>query len=114
MTTVSDEQRQVCDRFQAMWEPPSAGSKVGIALQTIGLQPLNAMRHPPAGSTSGWYIWWGDTLNEDPDFFEPLHVEHLPERCPEALAYMALPPGWRIQLAPGHEDVWYDAKLLEV
>src|SRR5262245_36595398 len=114
MTTVAEEQRQVCDRFQTTCEPPSSGSKVGIALQTAGRQPLNALRHPAEAGTCGWYIWWGDTLTDDPEFFQPLHVEHLPARCPEALAYLALPPGWRLQLAPGHEDVWYDAKLLEI
>jgi hypothetical protein len=53
-------------------------------------------------------------LTEDPEFFQPLHVEHLPDRCPELLAYLGLPPGWRVQLAPGHEDAWYDDKLLRV
>jgi hypothetical protein len=36
----------------------------------------------------------------------------LPERCPRALKYLALPPGWRFLDAPGHEDIWRDATLL--
>jgi len=28
------------------------------------------------------------------DFFAPLCVEHLRERCPEVLPYLVLPPGW--------------------
>ena len=87
---------------------------LGVALQTQGQRPLNALRHPAENDTCGWYVWWGDTLTEDPAFFQPLHVEHVPEYCPEIVPFLGLAPGWRVQLAPGHEDVWYDEKLLDV
>jgi hypothetical protein len=48
------------------------------------------------------------------DFFEPLHVSNLAARLPEVVPYLALPPGWRFLLAPGHEEVWYDGSLLKV
>jgi hypothetical protein len=44
--------------------------------------------------------------------FAPLCVAHLQERCAAILPYLALPPGWRFLIAPGHEDLWYDADLL--
>ena len=109
-----DVQHGVCARFGARCHPVAPGTKVGIALQTQGLQPLNALRHRPEAGTCGWYLWWGDTLTEDVDFFKPLHVEHLPECCPAVVPYLSLPPGWRVQLAPGHEDVWFDEALLRV
>jgi hypothetical protein len=109
---VGQAQRALCTRFGVRCDPPDPASKVGIALQTRRLQPLNASRHPPEAGTCGWYLWWGDPLTEDPEFFQPLHVEHLPERCPEFLPYLALPSGWRVQLSPGHEDVWFDEALL--
>lgn len=109
---VEEQQRDTCRRFGAPYDPPSAGSKVGIALQTQGHQPLNGLRHPAEKATCGWYLWWGDTWTEDPDFFQPLHVEHLSDRCPEIVPYLGLGPGWRVQVAPGHEDVWYDPALL--
>ncbi len=105
-------QHDVCVRFGAKCVPVEPGSKVGIALQTVGRQPLNAVRHPREAGTCGWYLWWGDSLTEDPEFFQPLHVEHLPERCPAVVPYLSLPPGWRVQVAPDHEDVWFDAELL--
>src|SRR6266567_6634911 len=64
--------------------------------------------------TSGWYIWAGEQLSDDPDFFVPLHVEHLAMSCPAAIPYLALPPGWRFLVAPGYEDVWPDQSLLQV
>lgn len=114
MDDLTIEQQDVCRRFGAKFDPPRAESKVGIALQTHGQLPLNALRHPPEADTCGWYVWWGDTLSWGPAFFQPLHVEHLSDRCPEILPYLALAPGWRVQVAPGHEDVWYDANLLDV
>jgi hypothetical protein len=49
---------------------------------------------------------------EAPDFFAPLHVRHGAEWRHELVQYLALPPGWRFLLAPGHEDVWQDESLL--
>jgi hypothetical protein len=112
---VSRSQHKTCVRFGAKCAPAAAGSKAGVALRTLGQQPLNGLRHPPEHGTCGWYLWWGDTLDQtDLKFFQPLHVEHLEEYCPEAVPYLSLPPGWRIQVAPGHEDVWFDETLLDV
>lgn len=69
---------------------------------------MNALRIRPENGTCGWYLWWGDEIGTDSSFFQPLHVHHLDTRCPEILPYLALPPGWRVQLAPDHEDVWFD------
>ena len=54
------------------------------------------------------------SFHSAPDFFQPLHVEHLFERYPRLLPYLALPPGWRFLLADGYEDVWQDDSLLAV
>ena len=107
------DQAAVAARFGAAPMPPEPSLKVGIARNVgTGLQPLNALRHRPEGDTSGWYVWAGEELSQDPDFFQPLHISHLSERCPEIGPYLALPPGWRVLLAPGQEDVWYDDTLL--
>jgi hypothetical protein len=87
--------------------------KVGIARNVKeGVQPINGLRIQPEGDATGWYIWAGTAWSDAPDFFVPLHVEHLRTWCPEVLPYLLLPPGWRFLLAPGHEDVWYDDKLV--
>jgi hypothetical protein len=88
--------------------------KVGVARNVKErLQPLNGLRILPEGDTTGWYIWAGTQWSDDPDFFMPLHVEHLPSWCAAAIPYLQLPPGWRFLLAPGQEDVWFDADLLK-
>jgi hypothetical protein len=114
MESWIEAQRRLCDRVGVAPLQPHPDEKVGIALATLHLEPLNGLRHPSEGETCGWYIWGGTELSRVPDFFQALHVAHLPEHCPRALKYLALPPGWRFLDAPGHEDIWSDSALLDV
>ena len=102
MDAITAEQRSVCKRIGVHPVPAFTDLKVGIARNVRdGVQPLNGLRHQPEGDTTGWYIWAGENLSDDPDFFVPLHVSHLAEWCPEVEKYLALPPGWRFLIAPG-------------
>lgn len=60
------------------------------------------------------YIWSGENFSEEPGFFVPWHAKHLHDRYPEIAKYLGLAPGWRFLIAPGHEDVWFDANLLNI
>lgn len=93
---------------------PKQSEKVGIALQTIHLEPLNALRHKAENGTCGWYIWGGTELGEENNFFQPLHVSHLSSYVPEFLAYLDLPEGYRVLLAPNQKEIWFDKNLLKV
>jgi hypothetical protein len=107
-----DQQMAVCLKHKADYCPSPDYLKVGVALNVKeGLRPINGLRHPVEGDTTGWYIWAGEELPNDPDFFQPLHVEHLSEWCPEAQKYLGLPPGWRFLIDGEYEDVWYDESL---
>jgi hypothetical protein len=115
MNTTSREQRDLCLRYGAAYEPASNAEKIGIARNVReGMKPIHGLRHPPVGETSGWYIWAGDEPDQAPDFFVPLHVEHLDEWCPQAVRFLGLPPGWRFLIADDYEDVWEDPTLLEI
>jgi hypothetical protein len=105
------EQKKVCARFEAVFLPFDPMEKIGIALHTLETLPLNALRRKPEGGVCGWYIWGGE-YSDSPDFFAPLHLAHLGQRCDAIVPYLGLAPGWRVQLAPGHEDVWFDGALL--
>ncbi len=92
------------------------GKGVDVALATKLLSrwiPFQRIvRHPPLGDTNGWYIWGGQEMSESPDFFQPLHTEHLATRLPQVLKFLGLPPGYRFLLAGDYIDVWYDDNLL--
>ncbi len=102
----------MCDRFGVECHPSYLHLKIGLALETLGQQPINGLRHPPEKDTTGWYIWGGHELSSADDFFEPVHVSHLADILPAIIPYLGLPAGWRFQVTPGHEDVWFDVSLL--
>lgn len=114
MEHIDKQQKAVCLKYGSSYVPAELSSKVGIAVETIGTPPLNALRHPSQGDTCGWYIWGGEKMSQAPDFFKALHVSHLKDKCPEILQFLGLAPGWRVLLAGEHEDVWYDEGLLNV
>lgn len=113
MGDFTAEQLEICTRFGSPAVACEPNMKVGIALATLGRVPLHALRHPVAKDTTGWYIWAGEFSAAD-DFFQPLHASHVADMVPQLVPYMALAPGWRVLLAPGHEDVWHDPQLLKL
>src|SRR5689334_3598876 len=112
MDELLGRQLEVCRRFGVDPHVTDDHLKVGIARNVRdGIQPLNGLRLLPDGDTTGWYIWAGEEISDQSDFFAPLHLSHLREWCPDVLPYLQLPPGWRFQIAPEHEDVWLDDEL---
>jgi len=108
-------QRRICRSYATDFVESSPDSKILVARNARpGIWPLNGLRHLPESGTSGWYVWAGEALSLDPDFFEPHRVGQVSELLPPVLPYLALPPGWRFVLAENHEDVWYDPELLQV
>ena len=108
----AQSQQSVCAEFGAAFVLPHPDSKAGIAVGTLQTLPLNALRHPVQNGTCGWYIWGGE-LTDAVDF-QPYCVHHISDHCPSLIPYLALAPGWRVLLAPGQTEVWYDAALLNV
>ena len=112
MTIGSPEiQVRLCRDLGVAPFPTPGHLKLGISVSVKeGKQPLNGLRVHPSNDTSGWYIWAGE-WSDSPDFFVPLHISHLAAWSPLAAKYLMLPPGWRFLVAPGVEDIWYDAQL---
>src|SRR5688572_3468465 len=103
---------EVCARFGAVPAPPAPYDKLGMSRSVKdGILPVYGVRHPAVNGTCGWYVYAGE-YSKNPDFYLPVHVEHVPEWCPLILPYLHLPPGWGFVLAPGYEDVWFDPAYL--
>ena len=108
------EQLEICLRMGVACIASSAHDKLGIAEDVKSdVMPLNGLRHRPEGDASGWYIWAGGGPPSDPTYFLSLHVAHVEEWRGGISKYLGLPPGWRFQVAPGHEDIWFDSSLLD-
>lgn len=108
------EQRKICNKYVAEYFPAENNLKLGIANNVIeGIVPINGLRLYPEDGTSGWFIWAGEEFSEDPDFFVPLHIEHIDEWAPNIKKYLGLAPGWRFLIAGDYEDVWFDKEILD-
>jgi hypothetical protein len=108
------QQQSVCEWANVSQRPPTPNSKLDIALSSLGKQPIHGLRVAPTTATNGWYLWCGGEMSEDPDFFAPLHIEHLSQYLPAAIEYLELPVGYRfVTGGANYEDVWFDPNLLE-
>ena len=113
MSDKNRQQKEICIKNGSSYVVAEPSSKLGIAIDSLNNLPLNALRHIPAGDTCGWYIWGGEELSDDVDYFKPLRVSHIKDHCPEIEKYLGLAPGWRVLLAGEQEEVWFDEKLLD-
>jgi hypothetical protein len=117
--SISDEyfyhqQKVYCEQHGYDCLPTAPDSKLGFAISTQGSSPINGLRHPPEAGTSGWYVWCGEHLSDQPDFFSAIHASHLKKLCPEIIRLLGLPPGHRFLIAGDYVDIWYDSSLLDV
>jgi hypothetical protein len=111
---ATEEQKMICKKEGVEILTPSPNEKLGIALSTIGKKPINGLRHPIENGTCGWYLWCGEELSKEEEFFKPLHVEHIKEYLPLVEKYLALPVGYRFLVTENYEDIWFDESLKNV
>ena len=112
--SIIETQKLICKEYGVETVFPDSKEKLGIALSTIGKKPINGLRHPIENGTCGWYLWCGEELSEDPEFFKSLHVSHINEYLPSIEKYLALPVGYRFLVAESYEDIWFDETLKNV
>ncbi|WP_321880292.1 immunity protein Imm33 domain-containing protein [Paraburkholderia bannensis] len=105
--TLRERQQAMCQKYGLDETPPE--QMVALAIGSLGRMPVYGTRVPlPEGGNIGWFIHCGE-YSDAPDFYQPLHVEHLAARLPRVLDYLALPPGVRFIIDDeGYEDVWLD------
>jgi hypothetical protein len=110
---IPQSQVEICRKYRTECLPLDLELKLGVSEDFFsGTFPLNGLRHSPEGDTCGWYLWSGKEMSVADDYFQPVHVFHLIERCAEVIPYLGLPAGWRFLLAGDYEDVWFDPALL--
>jgi hypothetical protein len=103
---MKDLQRTICEKYDSKFYGVDMNLKVGIAIQTLHLKPIHAVRVKPENGTNGWYIHCGE-YSDDNDFYKPLCALHLEKYCPEIIKYLALEPEFNVITdREGYEDVW--------
>lgn len=110
---IEEDQQLFCKQQAVGYVATRAEAKTGFALSSKGELPINGLRHPPAETTSGWFIWCGEEFSEASDFFSPFCTRHLYEDQPQLARLLGLPPGYCFLLAGDYIVVWLDPGLLE-
>ena len=65
-------QSVVCDRFGVKPNLPSENERLGIAIGTLDLMPINGMRIPSLSGSAGWFIYGGEEPSVDDSFYSPV------------------------------------------
>lgn len=113
---MSNKQKDFCKQIKVDCLLTDGEDIIGVAddIKDQKRLPINGLRHIPETGTCGWFIWSGEVLSSETDFFKPQHVRHLLEVQPEIEKFFGLPPGWRFLYTPTYEDVWFDPQLLDI
>ncbi|WP_225063235.1 immunity protein Imm33 domain-containing protein [Komagataeibacter rhaeticus] len=107
-----DIQIETCNKFHAPYLDCGWNLKLGISMNVkTGLMPINGLRTQPENGTNGWYIWAGEEMSQDEDFFVPLHTNHIPNWCEIVIPYLGLGVGWTFLVTPNYENVWDNEAL---
>jgi hypothetical protein len=107
--THEQAQQHMCQKHGSTYVPAARGSKVGLAIHTLDQTPVYGVREAPEGDTCGWHIWAGPH-SDAPDFFKPVHADHLAAMLPIVQPFLGLEPGFKfITDINGYEDVWRES-----
>lgn len=110
--TVGVTQQDICKKYGSEFFPVSDYEKVGISENVKhGARPLNGVRIVLEDGSSRWFIWGGEEMSKDKDFFLPLHYSHIGAWEKLLLPYLGLAPGWRFIITETYEDVWFDPDI---
>jgi hypothetical protein len=109
---MNEDQLLICKKYGSAYVEAVDSEIVGVALETLEMEPLNGVRIMPTDKATGWYIYGGQ-YSDDPNFYQPVCLSHLRERCPRVVKYLSLEPGFRFIIdRAGYEDVWKDVEIL--
>lgn len=100
------DQHGICRRYDAGFHPPKPESLVAISEGVFQGDPVQGVRYPSPPHMSGWWITT-DRYDGNITSIRTEHLYHLTAARPELARYLALPFGFRFDLANA-EDVWFE------
>lgn len=104
------DQHEVCDRYAAEFTPPRPDQLVVVSDGVLEGDAVQGVRYRSPEHMSGWWITT-DRYNGDTKSLRREHLYHLTAARADLARYVALPFGFRFDLAH-HEDVWFDPETL--
>ena len=107
-----EKQKEICEKYNSKWKPISRNLKIGIS-ENLDLESIYGLRHKSEDGKVCWFIHSGE-YSDDENFYKPICAEHLLQKMPKLVDYLALDEGFRFIIdRKGYEDVWFDENLLK-
>ena len=104
------DQHAICDKYGAAFSPPNPEQLTVVSAGVLeGELPIQAVRYPWAEHMSGWIIM-SEQYDGNIESLMHHHTYHVTANRPDLAQYIALPFGYRVDLAHG-EHVWFDQKV---
>ena len=103
------EQHRICGHFGGSFTPPRPDQLVVISEGVFEGDPVEGVRYPSPAHMSGWWITT-DRYNGRPESLRTEHCYHLTAARPDLAGYLALPYGFRFNIAVA-EGAWYDTAV---
>ncbi len=100
------DQRAVCDKFNAAFDPPNAGRLTSVSEGVFEGRPVQAVRYNFGDPMSGWLIVT-DQYDGDIESLKNHHTYHVTAARPDLAKFLALPCGFRFDQTSG-EKAWFD------
>ncbi|HEX7174810.1 MAG TPA: hypothetical protein VF240_05960 [Pyrinomonadaceae bacterium] len=104
------DQHEVCRKFGGDFTPPRPDQLVVVSDGVFEGDTVQGVRYPSPEHMSGWWITT-DRYDGNTDSLKREHLYHLTAARPDLARLIALPFGFRFDLAH-HEDVWFDRQTL--
>lgn len=93
-----ESQQVICDRVDSEFEPARLGDYAAVTTGVLEGEPAIAVRYPPdREGMTGWFFV-ASSWNGAPGSVRIEHLYTVAQKLPDALQFMALPPGYRVDL----------------
>ena len=107
------EQSDMCRRLTAAFTPPRPDQKAAVSAGVLeGAVPVSGVRYPAPSHMSGWYLTT-QAFSGDVKELRVEHLYHVTARRPDLVAFLALPPGFRIEVGAQGGTAAFDARALK-
>lgn len=104
------EQHDICRRHGGEFTPPRPNQIVVVSDGVLEGDAVQGVRYPSPEHMSGWWITT-DRYDGNIKSLRHEHLYHLTSARPDLAPLIALPYGFRFDLAH-REDVWFDREVL--
>ncbi len=107
MTNLAAVQRATCKRYGAPYAPVSDAQLCAVSDGVYEGDAVQGVRYSAPEHMSGWYITTA-RYNGDHLSLRVEHVAHVVEARPDIAPLLALPPGYRFDIAHASVRAWRD------